>query len=248
MFVAMVTIGFMYDYQDISCRDWQQKANYHANDLSVYTISSARGCSNLDVDSWYFFPNSTTNSLRIDFDDFLTDIGSEMEFESYGDDLTSPLERWSPSNEIYDFEIRGHNLRIKLQTNSQRVFGYTLVVDPAFCEDFVTSPGETYDSMDSQTIASPHDYCNNMDVTQQYTWTNSKVRALKITWDEKRHELEYGDDTLDLTYVDISGQTVVHDAVYGGNFTMDANAFTLHMTTNREDRRWGFEMTVIPLE
>mmetsp|Transcript_4584 Transcript_4584/g.5177 ORF Transcript_4584/g.5177 Transcript_4584/m.5177 type:complete len:403 (+) Transcript_4584:58-1266(+) len=94
----------------------------------------------------------------------------------------------------------------------------------------------------SQTIESPHEYCDNMHVTRTYNHVGSSSRSVFIYFDPQSH-LETNFDFLTFSWLDHAGNTIEHKLT-GDNlfhFTIPTSSFTTTFTSDHSVTHYGYK-------
>mmetsp|Transcript_29590 Transcript_29590/g.33671 ORF Transcript_29590/g.33671 Transcript_29590/m.33671 type:complete len:306 (-) Transcript_29590:115-1032(-) len=257
LFVCLLalTISTAVQEQYASCTEWTADPGSTFAGTAAQTIQSAHNyCNNLEVYQHYSWTDSSVHALEIVFD-------SQTNVEQYSDML---FLRWTDSTgTAQSSTITGQNIAsiyidaaefdLQFESDSSSVYwGYSFTATPSDppCQDFINSNGATYTitSLTAQTIQSPHDYCSNLNVSQTYTFTNPSATSILITFDDATSLQSYADN-LTFTYTSTTTHTPVTHTFSGRYFqpfTIDADTFTINLTTDASNNQYGYKFTATP--
>jgi len=236
----------------LSCTDFSSLTGDTFSDTEPHTIeSSHQYCDNMDVTQHYTWTDSTVYSLQITFDTLSeSENGPDTLTFSYTDFTGVARTKQFKGTEFTNFVLDATEFDLTFHTDgSVTYWGYRFAASPYVqsCADFTSDTGATFSGTDSHTIESPHSYCDNGDVAQHYSWTDTSVYSIQITFDTLS-ELEANNDVLTITYTDFTG-TVRVQQFTGTNFrdfVVDTTAFDLQFTSDTSVQDWGYRFTAAP--
>mmetsp|Transcript_24450 Transcript_24450/g.27778 ORF Transcript_24450/g.27778 Transcript_24450/m.27778 type:complete len:448 (-) Transcript_24450:295-1638(-) len=116
------------------------------------------------------------------------------------------------------------------------------------CTDWQLSYGETFSGTSSRTIESTHDYCDNLNISQHYSFSNSAFSAIDITFDD-RTNMEDQQDILTISYVDGNSMTQIKEFTgeTADGLLIPSTSFELSFETDSSHHFWGYKLTATPL-
>mmetsp|Transcript_41200 Transcript_41200/g.47492 ORF Transcript_41200/g.47492 Transcript_41200/m.47492 type:complete len:1007 (-) Transcript_41200:103-3123(-) len=152
------------------------------------------------------------------------------------------------SHNVNTFFITDREFDLRFTTdNSVTDYGYKLKLVALFCADYRSDQGATFRTLDTQTIESDHDYCNDMNVTKHYSWTDSTVTSVFISMDPDSNIDE--NSRLTFSYTDLNGQEI-STALTGSHFesfVIESSEFDLNFSTGPIwADSYGYKISMFP--
>mmetsp|Transcript_31254 Transcript_31254/g.35590 ORF Transcript_31254/g.35590 Transcript_31254/m.35590 type:complete len:839 (+) Transcript_31254:75-2591(+) len=117
--------------------------------------------------------------------------------------------------------------------------------DASACASFWRDGGKMFDDVKPHVIESPHTYCNNLAVSQQYGFKDSSVTGVLVEFDPKTSierkydELKFGKSSAD------SIKRFVCNKFH--SFIIPGKEFALHFSTDNFKVDYGYKFTVTPI-
>mmetsp|Transcript_65458 Transcript_65458/g.75280 ORF Transcript_65458/g.75280 Transcript_65458/m.75280 type:complete len:291 (-) Transcript_65458:122-994(-) len=115
------------------------------------------------------------------------------------------------------------------------------------CDDWKSQGDQTTSDWGPLYIESPHPYCDNMDITQSYTWSEPMITVLRLRFDDSS-EIENAFDFLTIKYTDEDGNEV-ENKMTGTVFPdldIPGNSFVLNFKSDPWTIKHGFKISVYP--
>jgi len=118
----------------------------------------------------------------------------------------------------------------------------------ADCTDWASSSGETFSGTSSRIIESVHDYCDNLNISQHYSFDYSAFSAIELFFDDQT-SMEDQKDILTISYVDGNGVTQIKEFTgeTTDNLLIPSTSFDLSFETDSSHHFWGYKFTATPL-
>jgi len=219
------------------------------NDLSVQTIESPHPyCNLLNVTQRYAFTHSSVETIFISFDNG-TKIEEGDGLQFIYDDIATGADGVTISltgENFIDFVMNATDFELKFTSDDAITQeGYRFIADPRPCAQFAHQAGSSFETAGSAVIESPHNYCDDLLVTQHYEFNYPSVTALNFQFDEISH-IENGWDLLTITFSNFDGNLVTKSFTGVGfqSFTAATNSFDLTFTSDSSSNYYGYKFTV----
>jgi len=239
------------------CDTWQAQDGANFNDTSSHVISSPHPyCNYMTISQHYSFSNETVTEIQIEFDLFSVENwydSLEITYEVGNRHVTHSL----TGSDFGGFIIEGREFDLVFNSDhSNTDYGFDMTVTPLFtgnepdtrCDSYKANPGATFSGLNAQVIESPHPYCSELDVTQRYSFTDSSVTQLTLSFDSES-SIEVGFDMLTISHTKADGTEVGNRYSGDGDFSelvIDTDEFDLKFVTDSIYTMYGYRITVIP--
>jgi len=180
--------------------------------------------------------NTTVSSLESD-KDFLIFRSTELNGNQLVKNFTGDT--------FEDFEIHSDSFDMEFISNeSVQEFGYRFEVLIDSCTQMKDNPGATWATLETQVIESSHPICADIEIYQEYEFTNPDVNAIAISFDDRTDVARY--PLLVLTgssdFFDSDRGTIEDFVIRGSSFRLTCINEWVYNTYG-----WGYKFSVEPL-
>jgi len=218
----------------------------------TYNIESSHPyASNLNHTWSYESPSESVDLYRIRFEGNQTSLEENEDFLnfSYTDIIQGhPVVQHVTGSDPKDFDIYATEFDLTFVSNDSVVdYGYKFTAEPVQCGQWQQPMTVVFDTLDSQTVESSHPYCQSLNTTRHYSWTDVNATSLFIDFSELTDI--GGESSLKFIYSDSGMNSTKSESFNGSDFeslVIESPEFDLEFLTDVEQPRYGFKFQVYP--
>jgi len=233
------------------CNDWKNDAGETWDDTAPHIIESPHNyCDEVHILQSFAFTHPEVNSLEIEFDgqcDIQT--GQDELVISYVDqDGLSMNKQYSGSIFLgLHIPVTSFHLLFDADQSMSR-YGYRFTVTPNFtCSNWANNSGETWNDTEIHAVESYHHYCKDLNLTQQFSYSDGRVKSLRLEFDPLS-ELQDGLDVLTINYLDELNQsvTLTFTGTQFSSLELPGKSFSITFQSDSSITFYGYRFEVIP--
>mmetsp|Transcript_60020 Transcript_60020/g.68274 ORF Transcript_60020/g.68274 Transcript_60020/m.68274 type:complete len:541 (+) Transcript_60020:89-1711(+) len=241
-------------HEVLTCETFQASEGTSFNDTSAHIIKTPHPyCNDMTVSQHYSFVNETVSEIKVEFSDLSSIAYDRLEvfFDAGDRHITySFFEK-----DLSGFIIEGREFGLTFNSNyAVTDYGFDMTITPLLaqphtpCDNYKVDPGAIFSGLDAQVIESPHPYCSDLNVSQHYSFTDSSVTQLTLSFDLES-SIEVVFDMLTISHTKADGTEVGNRYSGDGDFSelvIDTDEFDLKFVTDSIYTMYGYRITVIP--